>query len=388
MLDKNCAVALILPTQQEITAFSAALGAMGFRKFTAFSSAKEAYEVLTRQQFALFVTRMEMPDMNGIVLIQKLRETGNYGQEIHLIVCDKLDASMVNSLYDLELPYVLAKPFSKDTIQQKLEHLVKTENSLSPLEQQYRDARAAFYNNDLIEMAEDLVSQVLKTQPTMDRALALLGDIEMRKNNPNGARVHYVAALQSNPKSASAAHKLAQTYMSEGNHRQAAEMLNKLATLNPHNIKLLENAGLSNFESQQYEKAKEHMARVATLDETNKTAGSVTAQIKIQEGDYSGIVASMRQSHDEKEIVQFLNNAGVKLSQGNDVAGALKMYEACAAQLTDNKFLYAIFYNMGLAHKKLGDTEKAKQCLSKSLKLNPQFEKAAKTLKEMEKEAA
>lgn len=388
MLDKSCSVALVLPTQQEITTFSAALGASGFRRITAFTSAKEAYEVCTRQQFPLFVTRMEIPDMNGIVLIQKLRETGNYGQEVHLFVCDKIDATMVNSLYELELPYVLAKPFTKEAIQQKFEHLLKTENGLSPLEQQYRDARAAFYNNDLIDMAEDLVKQVLKAQPAMDRALALLGDIHMRKGQPAEARQHYVAALKSNPKSASAAHKLAQTYMSEGNYQQASDMLNKLAALNPFNIKLLENAGLSNFECEQYDKAKEFMGKVTALDATNKTAVSVTTQIKISEGDYTGIVAAMRKSHDEKEIVQFLNNAGVKLSQGDDVEGALKMYAACAEQLTESKFLYAIFYNMGLAYKKLGDIAKAKACLSKSLKLNPQFEKAAKSIKEWEKEAA
>jgi tetratricopeptide (TPR) repeat protein len=93
-------------------------------------------------------------------------------------------------------------------------------------------------------------------------------------------------------------------------------------------------------------------------------------------------VSTLKDSHDEKELVQFLNNAGVKLSQGNDIEGALRMYQACVDQLQDSKYLYAIHYNMALAHSKMGNQQLAVESAKKSLQIKPDFDKAQKILKD------
>jgi CheY-like chemotaxis protein len=73
-----------LKSQAEAEMFTQGLAECGLRRITVFTSGKEAYEVCARQQFPLFVTRVEMPDMSGLVVIQKLRATGNYGLEPNL----------------------------------------------------------------------------------------------------------------------------------------------------------------------------------------------------------------------------------------------------------------------------------------------------------------
>ena len=67
-IEKSTPIAMILPNQQEVAAFTIALAECGFRKIVAFTSTKEAYEVAVRQQFQLFVTRMDMPIWNGIIV--------------------------------------------------------------------------------------------------------------------------------------------------------------------------------------------------------------------------------------------------------------------------------------------------------------------------------
>jgi tetratricopeptide (TPR) repeat protein len=363
------------------------LGECGFRRVTAFTSAKEAYEVASRQQFAAFVTRMEMPDMSGIVLIQKLRQCGNYGLEPHLFICDKLDSKLLSVTAENDLDYVLVAPLTKPAIAQKFKHLLATENALSSQERLYRDAKSAF-RNGILEMAEELVRQVLAETPALEKALLLHGDILAQDGKRADARELYKRALHVNPKSASAAHKLAQLMMAEGDHGQAAELLNRLAALSPYNIKLLENAGLSNFNVQRYEEAKGHMASLGALDESNKAAATVTAQIKIKTGDFDGLVQSLSKSHTEKELIQFLNNAGAKLSQDNDIEGALRMYQAAVAQIQDSKFLYAIHYNIGIAYKKKQQLDAARTHFEASLKVKPDFEKAATALAELRRAAA
>ena len=376
MLDKNSKICTVLKTQAEVEFVNVALAEHGYRRITAFTSAKEAYEVAIRQQFDIFIMRMEMPDMPGVVLIQKLRDTGNYGHEVHLFVTDRVTTEIYNILYEFDISYVLTAPINKRAVIDKFTHLLKSENELSDFEKSYRQARSALFNK-IVEMADDMAQKLNQERPKNEKVLLLLGDIAAAKET--GAEDmfrYYSEALAANPKSAIANHKLAAAMMRLGRHREAATLLEAQAKLNPYNIKLLENAGLSNFEIKEYAKAEAFAGKVAQLDQGNKSAGELTARSKIARGDFSGLTDALRGSHDDKEIVSFLNNAGVKLAQGNDVPGALKMYQSCLAQLEGSKYLHAVYFNMGLAYRRLNEPENAIKAFERAVKLSPDFEKA------------
>ena len=387
-LDKSKSVAVLMPTQEEVDFFTSGLVECGFRRVVAFRTAEEAYEVAVRQLFDVFITRMEMPKMSGIVFIQKIRETGNYGGETHLFVCDKISNDLLTLLFELDLPYVLTKPFQKSAFIQKYQHLVKSEAEVSGAEQLFRDARAAYFNQ-IFEMAIDTIDKVLVLNPGLEKALILKGDILQKQNDLKGARETYQNVLQINDKSLTAVHKLASIAMLENNPREAAQMLNKIADLNPYHIKVLENAGISCLKADMLVEAEKHMAKLAKVDEKNKVSSSVVAEVRVKQGNYDDLVNVLSKTHGEKEIIQFLNNAGIKLSKDNDVAGALKMYKSAAIQLEGKTpLLYAIYYNMGIAYKRLDDKMNAAVCYRKALKLNPTFEKAKSALSDLDGKAA
>ena len=386
MLNNSMPVALITNNQAEVTLFTIALAEAGFRKVTSFTSGKEAYELVTRQQFPIFITRMEMPDMTGIVLIQKLRLTGNYGLEPHLFVCNKLDGKLLNVMAEHDLEYAMVPPLNKQTILQKIKHMIDTENKLNPAEKLYRDAKSA-YGAGILDMAESHVRDVLTGQPNLEKAIILLGDIVQKGGNLDGAQQAYKQALSVNPKSTTALHKLAQVMMAKGDFKSSADLLDKLATVSPYNIKLLENAGLSNYNAERYDQAAVHMSVLSTLDEDNKTAATVTAQVKIKKGDYSGLVNGLGKAMEDKELIQFLNNAGAKLASENQIDAAIKMYQSAIDQIKASKFLYAIHFNLGLAFKKKDVKDKALTHFERSAKLNPEFSKASQAIEELKKSA-
>jgi len=382
MLTKSMPVAIVTGSQAEAELITQGLAECGFRSITVFTSGKEAFAVCARQQFALFVTRVEIPDMSGLVVIQKLRATGNYGLEPHLLICNKLDSQLLSLISEYDLDYVAVPPITKATIAAKFKHLITTENALSEIELKYRDSKSAFAS-DLMDMAEHNIQQVLKVQPTLEKALILYGDIELKRNKLDAANSHYKAAIAANPKSSTGLHRLAQLLMKQNDFNAAAMLLNKLADVNPHNIKLLENAGLSNLNIERYDLAKNYMGKLQAVDAGNKVAATVTAQVKIKTGDLSNLADGLRQGMDDKEMVQFLNNAGAKLSSENDIDGAIKMYMAAVEQIKSNKFLYAIHYNLGIAFKKKKEFAKARQNFERSIKLNPEFTKATTALQEL-----
>lgn len=386
-IEKSSTICLVLPTQQEIEAFTIALAECGFRKILSFKSCTEAYEICTRQQVHSFITRMEMPDWTGITFIQKLRQTGNYGMETHLFVTSKLDSGLINTLAEVDIPYVLKAPFNRQAIKDKFQHLIQTENSLTPLIMKYREAKSAFYTN-MLDMSEELVTQVIKECPTMEQALILKGDILLARKSLVEAEKCFTSAIVANPKSAAAMHKLAQVKMAGNDYAGASVILNKLATVNPYNINLLQNAGLSCFNSDQLDLAKQHMGKVIALDSTNKQAASVVAEVQVKQQDFDGIIDTLRKSHTDKDVISFLNNAGIKLSKGDDVPGAIKMYSAALNYLTESQYLYAIHYNLGVAYKKTNNREEAIKHLKIALKKKPDFDKAAASLRELEQIAA
>ncbi|MBX9703707.1 MAG: tetratricopeptide repeat protein, partial [Silvanigrellaceae bacterium] len=250
---------------------------------------------------------------------------------------------------------------------------------LSESEKKYREARNALCQN-LPFVAEELATILTKEEPNSEKILILKGDIAFKKNLQDEAIEFYAKAKEINPKSSISPHKMAQVLIKKGKNDVAAALLDIAAELNPYHIKLLENAGISHYNIKNYEKAETYSYKLKKIDKENRSAGEISAKSKIARGDYGGIVNALRDSHDEQELVTFLNNAGVKLAKGNDVLGALKMYEACLSSLKDSPFLFAVYFNIGIAYRKLGSNEKAYENFEKSLKLKPDFQKCREAL--------
>jgi tetratricopeptide (TPR) repeat protein len=385
--EKTIKVAITARTKDEGDMLSHVARACGFEQIQVFSSPRVTQEVAKRNQFQLFITHHDFPDMTGLTMIQTLRATGNYGIEPHLFLVDNLTPEVMLVLVENNINHVLAKPFSADRTHQKLAHLWQGEVNMTPAEQEFREAHAAM-NSGLMEMAQELAIKNLRTHGPMEKLLLLLGDVETKLNHPAEARRYYDAAQKFNPKSSAAAQKLAQTYMLEKDFAKASELMNELTKLNPLNLELLANAGLSNFEVGNLDEAKDAMNRLQGLDTQRKDASEVLAKVAIQEGDYDTAMKQLQGTHDQKELVQLLNNEGVRLSHENDIAAAIAMYQKCIKIIGENPFIYALHFNLGLAYNKQHDKANAILAFRKALELKPDFEKAASALSKLEAKSA
>ena len=89
------------------------------------------------------------------------------------------------------------------------------------------------------------------------------------------------------------------------------------------------------------------------------------------------------------EIVRHYNNKGVMLSKDGDNQGALTEYKRALQFFPQFKENYRIYYNIALAHLQQ-KTKEAYDIAHKNLKhclsLEPQFDKAKKTLEQVEKQ--
>jgi|NOAtaT_6_FD_contig_41_7438383_length_1467_multi_4_in_0_out_0_1 tetratricopeptide (TPR) repeat protein len=386
-LTRKSTIAIVAPSRADADMIIQGLRSLGFPNHRILVGTHEAYEVCVREQFSLFIDYNGCEPMTGLSFIQKLRATGNYGAEAHLLLVDQLEDALLPVLAEFNIKYVVPKPFLADRVIQKFDRMFREECNLPPAEQDYRAVLSAHYAG-MRDMAWEMGVKALKTHGQSEKLLLLLGDIQGAGGHPEEARKFYGAALKVNPLSAAAMHKTAQTYMMENNFQRAAELLNEQMKVNPLNLQLLANAGLSNYETGDYQLAEQVMGQLKQMDQTNKVAMETLAKVAVQEGRVRDACDLLGSTHTELELIQFFNNAGVRLSQQNNIPAAIDMYKKCLEVMGKSEHAHAILYNLGIAHAKLKDFPNAMLCYKKALERKPDFAKAQQALARLEEQSA
>lgn len=386
-MGRDVQICMVLKNDSEVDLFKNIMQQNKIKNVTCLTSGNIAYETATRKQFGLFIVGIDLGDIPGIVLLQKLRACGNYGLEPYLFVGDGVDKQTVNLFAEHQIEYVITKPYSPEKIVNKLFYIFKQESNLSPQESAYRNAKAAL-QSQMVDMAWDMAMDAKKQFGSSEKLEILLGDILLYKQDFDTARTHYDEALNLNRESLPAQQRIAAIYLEQKKFEEARQILDKLADDNPNHLKVLEGAGLSNFETGNIKKAKKQMEKVQELDDSNKVAGAVAAQINIQEGNVSGVAHVLKQSHSEKEIVQLLNSAGIKMSKDDKIEEAIKIYKDCLDVIETKEFAGKVHYNLALAYQKLKDVTAAIGHLEKTLENIPTMDKASAMLAKLKKPAA
>ena len=386
-LNQTAKICMVLKNDSEVDLFKSILTQNKIKNITAFTNAEMAYETATRSQFDMFIVNLKLSDQPGIVLLQRLRNCGNYGLEPYLFVGESVDAPTLALFAEHDIEYIVTKPFTPDKIVNKIFYMIKQESSLSPAEEGFRQAKSAL-QSQMPDMAWEMAIDAVEKHGTSEKLELLMGDILLSKGEILKAREYYEKAEITNSESVAAKHKIASTYIAEKKFAEAKAILDKLADVNPHHIKLLENAGLSNYETGNTKKAKKYMSQVTKLDKENKAASSVITKVKIDEGNLDGLAKNLQTTHSEQEIVRLLNTAGVKLSKENKVEEAIKIYKDCLDVIENKEFAGKVHYNLALAYQKNSATNETVFHLQEAVKNIPTMEKAKAMLAKLKKPAA
>ncbi|SMF00090.1 tetratricopeptide repeat protein [Pseudobacteriovorax antillogorgiicola] len=383
MISSDSNICLLLKSKDEVDFYERILKGLNFNKFKSFTDSDEAYEHVIRNQFELFITRMEVSPMSGLVFIQKIRETGNYGLESHLFIADKVSGDHICTLQDLDLPYVLVKPFTVDRVEEKLNYMSKIENNLTEFEEGYRNAKTAFFNK-LDDMALELTKSLVDANPDNPKARLLLGDIYLHKEDYDQAQRCFEHVLEKDPKSGPSKIRMAKILMARNNFLDASQHLNDLAKVNPHHIKVLENAGLSNFEIKEYKTAKKHMKQLVAIDKDNLVAQQIETKVEFRSGNIAASLPKLKETMTDSELIYFANNEALRvLNETEDTKAAVAVFEEVLSEVHENVFRYVLYFNAGQLYWKMGDLDSARKAFIKAIEINPNYDKPRHALKKL-----
>ena len=376
-------VAVIASTKQEGDILVHILRSFGIEQIHVILNSREGLSIDPQENIQLFVVRHETSGLSGLSLMQRLRASGHSENANYLILVDAVTEAMKPLFEEFDIRYVLPKPFTADRIADRLEALLRAEAELSPFEMTMRSARGAFHSG-LLTLARELCLSLFRTHGYQERILTLLGEIALKEKKTTEARKFFTAALKVNPGFLPATHRMAVSHMHDRNFHTAANMLDELVPRNPMNLQLLADSGQASYELGNHDKARLTMLHLKQLDDKDRMAADVLAKVAMAEGRVLDACRHLRQTHSDAELVQFLNNEGVRLSKEKDLDGAIRMYEQCLSEVHESEFAHAIYYNLGLAHAKRRDASPAAQYFQMALARKPDFTKAQQALARLE----
>ena len=373
---------IVCAKASDLSLFKGFLANLGYTNLECFSKNADAYEYATRNNAEFFITGLEVDDGPGVVLLQKIRATGNYGLETHLFVGNEIHQAEIGLFYEDDIHYVLKKPFTEDRFKQKLKFIADREANLPPIEAAIKQVHSSVYTK-MYDMAEYMLQEAIKEHGSNDRFQTLLGEIALAKEDYTEAEKILTGVLNSDPNSMWANSLYAKLLMATNQKEEAKNILDQLAGSFPNHVNILENAGLTNYELGFIELAEKQMKSLQNIDKSNKKAFEVSTKIKINNGDISSCLKDLQETHSEKEIVSIMNTTGIELAKKGDREGANRVYHETLQVAKNTDYKAKLHYNIALNLHKMNDKEGCATHLQTALKLKPDYDKAATLLKEI-----
>jgi len=210
-------------------------------------------------------------------------------------------------------------------------------------------------------------------------------NLQIRKGDLTAARKVGEEILAQNPTNVRAMNLVARTLMKDGKFDEALNVLHQADALSPSNPGRLALIGDAFFGKGDIGAAVAAYEEAMKQDPDNAAAAEGLGILRLSEGDADAALALFSGSLSEEEAVGFFNNAGVAAAKVGKLEEAIRLYETALAALKTAKNRPSILYNLALAHRRTGNINEAIKAIKRAVKMSPEFEKASRLLKSLDK---
>lgn len=218
---------------------------------------------------------------------------------------------------------------------------------------------------------------ILKKHPQNLRLKASLADLHIAMESPEDALKVLDGIERLKPPYLRGLHLKGRALMRLGQFAEAVALLEQASTLNPHDANRLVEIGQSYLQLDNPAKAEQSFDQALAIDPQVRAAKIGKSQCRLMEGDINEALSLLKDVSGDMEKASIFNTCAViNVRQGRH-EDAVKLYQAAIKATGRSTAVQArIFFNLGLAHRRRGDKDQARQSFEKSLSLDPTFIKA------------
>ena len=379
------AVLMIEPSGNYRSSLKQFLANLKVRHVKVASSAEEARREMLTINVGLFVVEWELRDTNGLQLCRELRKTPRYRDTPFLLLSTENLRSDVILASEVKIDGYLLKPFSYEDFSTQIEQIVRARNRPSKLNTLLDFAEEALAQGDLAA-ADQLFTESLTMNDKSARAFVGMARIKRQRGDIPAAEQMLEQATWANPEyidSYKEILEIATIKRDKVAMIHAATRLHRLSPDNPRYALVLASTHLqmSNLDASEalFKKAVLLSPRLA---EAYKGLGTVY----LAKEDFERAAKNFKKSLDlDAGDVSVLNCLGLTyVRMGLFKEGITKYLAALKLEPTDARLVF----NIGHAHEKQQEPEKARWYYQQALTLSASFEKAKRGLERLEKKGA
>ena len=341
---------------------------------------QEAWETLQEQAYDLVVCDINMPRMNGLDLLRRLRTTPQYETTPFLMITGEVSEDIVAASVESEVDGYLLKPFKVDSLENRLRAIIRHRHQPSQGDFLFLQARkflAGGRFNQALTVLEKLNRPPFRKQA---KVLNLMGKCHQGLGSLEEAAACFIQALKINPKFLKAFQNLAVVLESQGKLAEAQRYLEEAQHLSPLNPARLYHLGQLCLKNGDCEKAKHYLleswlkGHIVPPDQRPEVAETFLSAGLDQVAEELLLQAIEDTPHE----ASLYNRLGVTLRRQKKHRQAMEYYQKALKLDPKNK---EVHFNLGVLYFDLKENGKALKAFQDALRLCPDFVEARNFLK-------
>lgn len=336
---------------------------------------QEAWESLQEHPFDLVVCDINMPRMNGLDLLRRLRATDQYQTTPFLMISGEVSEDIIAASAESEVDGYLLKPFKVDSLEKRLQDIIRHRHHPSQGECLFRKAAKLLVRScpsEALMVLEKLLQPPFHKQA---KTLNLMGECHLSLGAQEEAVFYFEQTLKLNPKYLRAYHNLADLMQVRGNLAAARGYLEEANLLSPLNSERLYCLGRLCLREGDLEEARQYLEESWRLGHyASADLWPDMAETFLAAGlEYIAADLFLQAIGHTPHEVHLYHRLGLALRRQQKHLQALDCYQQALKLDPRNEKTY---FDLGMLYFDLGEKRKALQALRAALKLRPDFTEA------------
>ncbi|MFH1091688.1 MAG: response regulator [Pseudomonadota bacterium] len=296
----------------------------------------------------LIIADRNIPGLTGLELLKEIRRDKTLAEVPFIMISPESEQKYVAQAAEYGVNAYVVKPFSRQTLAEKVNHLL--ERRLNPLQGDllYQEANLLAQNEHLEDALEKYLQALETTQNSLAAIHYKIGRIHEKTEADDQAEGEYQAAVDLSRQYVDAYDALGALYLKKSQPERALMYFRQSSEISPLNA-----------------------GRQLAYGETLLAAGEFQAAEK---------AFKLALKLDPAQMHVF-NRLGISLRRQGKLKEALQYLLQAAETVTEDENLY---YNLSRVYLDRGDRESARLYLEKSLEINPDFSEAREMIAEIE----
>lgn len=348
------------------------------------TSSKELSEALSRNPWGLVHNMRSFDTRQNYLLQQRLSRNQKLASVVRFILSPEISTPALALVADCAIRQVFSlSSCMSGNLGEQLSVLQKTDAARSDAQRLVHTQRI-FQTGKPSKEYVSAVNEAYQSYPHDPIIRLEYAITRFHGGDPNEAGLIAKRVLQVESHNVRAMNLLAQVQFSAGNLDGSLKILetaNKICPSNPDRLTLIGDVYVKKGDLTSAKKA--YLEALDVYPPTT-TAREGLLQIPLDANEVQTTVHLLRDVMSEKDRAALLNKAAIQAVNAQQYEAAIRIYGYALQHLMENDLKGSIFYNLGLAYKKLGDAASALVNFKECLRLAPEHPNVRDHISEIE----